>query len=170
MIDYIQYLPWVFMVAGVVMLILRRLAAEDERVKQLRMSRETDDRDEILREHLRADGEISRVERSDKRLDQKGPTATSHSAMPEPPEDSKPSGRRSRSSARREAPRFQERQAAPPASRQSPAWYPHMGGVVTLLILLSALVVILMPATYPDAHQKWAFGAIGTIIGFWLKH
>jgi hypothetical protein len=41
--------------------------------------------------------------------------------------------------------------------------------LVTILVLVSALVVILMKGTYSDAEQKWAFGAVGTILGYWLK-
>lgn len=41
--------------------------------------------------------------------------------------------------------------------------------VVSLLVLLSALYVILAKDHYADAHQKWAFGIIGTILGYWLK-
>jgi len=149
MIDYLQYLPWVFMAVGLVMLIAQRLAAEDEQKE--RFSRERDDQDEIFREY-RKEGESS----------------STKSWIPE-----KPSEHRSRRRAKRETTIHYEIEAAsppPPASKSSPAWYTHMGGVVTLLVLLSALVVILMPGTYPDAHQKWAFGAIGTIVGFWLKH
>ena len=40
--------------------------------------------------------------------------------------------------------------------------------VVTLAVLGCALYVIISKA-YPEANQKWAFGAIGTILGFWLK-
>ena len=148
MTDYLQYLPWVFMVAGLVLLIVRRLAAGGEQYEV-----ERDRTDEILREL-----------RNHK-------SSATHDMIPE-----KPTKRRSRSSARRETTLNYQIEAAPtpppapPTRKSSPAWYLHMGGVVTLLVLLSALVVILMPGTYPDAHQKWAFGAIGTIVGFWLKH
>ena len=39
---------------------------------------------------------------------------------------------------------------------------------ITLLILASALFIILSKG-YEEAEQKWAFGAIGTILGYWLK-
>ena len=38
---------------------------------------------------------------------------------------------------------------------------------IHLLVLLSALYVILHPTVYIEA-QKWAFGAVGTVIGSWL--
>jgi hypothetical protein len=38
---------------------------------------------------------------------------------------------------------------------------------LSLIILLAALLVILSNR-YDDATEKWAFGAIGTIIGFWF--
>ena len=39
---------------------------------------------------------------------------------------------------------------------------------VSLIVLGSALLIIL-GANYPEAQQKWAFGAVGTILGYWLK-
>lgn len=39
---------------------------------------------------------------------------------------------------------------------------------VSLIVLVSALYVILSQQ-YDDGTQKWAFGAVGSIIGFWLK-
>ncbi|WBS02377.1 hypothetical protein OU994_29745 [Pseudoduganella sp. SL102] len=44
-----------------------------------------------------------------------------------------------------------------------------MSIIVTLAILAAALYVVLAQQAYSDAHQKWAFGAIGTIVGYWLK-
>ena len=38
---------------------------------------------------------------------------------------------------------------------------------VTFIVLASALYIILSKQ-YPDDAQKWAFGVIGLIIGFWL--
>lgn len=43
-----------------------------------------------------------------------------------------------------------------------------MQGIVTLLILVAALYIILSQKFPPDA-EKWAFGVIGTILGFWLN-
>src|SRR4051794_34410740 len=40
--------------------------------------------------------------------------------------------------------------------------------VVTLAVLFSALYVILF-TVHSEESQKWAFGAVGTIVGFWLK-
>ena len=45
-------------------------------------------------------------------------------------------------------------------------WMPM---AISLLVLLSALFVILSNNTYADAQQKWAFGAVGTILGYWFK-
>jgi hypothetical protein len=42
-----------------------------------------------------------------------------------------------------------------------------MAMVVSLAILGSALYVFLSDK-YPDASQKWAFGAIGLVAGYWL--
>jgi len=42
-----------------------------------------------------------------------------------------------------------------------------MAGVVSILVLLSALYVTLSNH-YASDSAKWAFGAIGTILGYWL--
>jgi len=47
-----------------------------------------------------------------------------------------------------------------------PPWL--MPIVVSLAVLGSALYVILS-GSYSEAEQKWASGAIGTILGYWLK-
>jgi hypothetical protein len=39
---------------------------------------------------------------------------------------------------------------------------------VTSFLLLAALFVILSNR-YPADEQKWAFGVVGTILGYWLK-
>ncbi len=45
-------------------------------------------------------------------------------------------------------------------------WMPIL---VSIAVLGSALFVILSNKLYDDAQQKWAFGAVGTILGYWLK-
>ena len=40
--------------------------------------------------------------------------------------------------------------------------------VISVFILGSALYVILS-GDYQDGEQKWAFGMVGTVVGFWLK-
>jgi len=40
--------------------------------------------------------------------------------------------------------------------------------VVSVLVLCSSLYVILS-RQYDSENQKWAFGVIGTILGFWLR-
>jgi hypothetical protein len=40
--------------------------------------------------------------------------------------------------------------------------------VVTFVILGAALCILLHPR-YGDTQQKWAAGAVGIIIGYWLK-
>ena len=39
---------------------------------------------------------------------------------------------------------------------------------VSVAVLCSALFVILS-GRYDDASQKWAFGSVGTIVGFWCR-
>lgn len=61
----------------------------------------------------------------------------------------------------------------PKKAQKSPTLYASeqvwMPVVISLIFLLSALFVILSNNTYGDAQQKWAFGVIGTIIGYWFK-
>ncbi len=40
--------------------------------------------------------------------------------------------------------------------------------VVSVLVLGSSLFIILS-GQYDNENQKWAFGAVGTIVGFWLR-
>jgi carbon starvation protein CstA len=49
--------------------------------------------------------------------------------------------------------------------RDARDWMPV---IVSLLVLLTALYVILSNDRSGDA-QKWAFGAVGMILGHWLK-
>jgi hypothetical protein len=39
--------------------------------------------------------------------------------------------------------------------------------IVTLAVLAACLYVILFGA-YDDATEKWAFGGVGSVVGFWL--
>lgn len=41
--------------------------------------------------------------------------------------------------------------------------------IISFVVLLSALYIILSTNTYADGQQKWAFGAAGSIMGYWLK-
>jgi hypothetical protein len=45
----------------------------------------------------------------------------------------------------------------------------YMPAVISILVLASALWVILHGSTYGDSEQKWAAGAVGTILGYWFK-
>ena len=40
--------------------------------------------------------------------------------------------------------------------------------LVSLAVLGGALFIVLSNQ-YPDSYTKWAFGAIGLVIGYWLK-
>ena len=50
-------------------------------------------------------------------------------------------------------------------SENSTLW---MRIIVTLTVLLCALYIILS-RHYEADQQKWAFGVIGTVLGYWLK-
>ncbi|PYE52063.1 hypothetical protein [Deinococcus yavapaiensis] len=39
--------------------------------------------------------------------------------------------------------------------------------VISLIVLVSSLFVVLSKR-YPADAQKWAFGSLGTVIGYWL--
>jgi hypothetical protein len=41
-------------------------------------------------------------------------------------------------------------------------------GIVTVLVLSSSLFVI-VSQKYHEADRKWAYGAVGTILGYWLS-
>ncbi|PNA01241.1 MULTISPECIES: hypothetical protein [unclassified Pseudomonas] len=55
---------------------------------------------------------------------------------------------------------------APQKSHGSEIWMPI---ILSLFITGAALVVILLPGYYGEAQQKWAFGVIGLILGYWFK-
>ena len=40
--------------------------------------------------------------------------------------------------------------------------------VVSIVVLIAALFVILS-GNYADADKKWPYGAVGTIVGYWLN-
>lgn len=44
----------------------------------------------------------------------------------------------------------------------------YISFLVSLIVLIAALFVILS-GLYEDGTQRWAFGAIGTIVGYWLQ-
>lgn len=44
----------------------------------------------------------------------------------------------------------------------------YMQMAVSVIVLAAALYVILS-ASYEDSYAKWAFTAVGTIMGFWLR-
>jgi uncharacterized membrane protein YhaH (DUF805 family) len=57
--------------------------------------------------------------------------------------------------------------AGPSGGGASPVFVVQV--VITLIILLSALYVILVKKAPDDGTKNWAFGALGSIVGFWLK-
>jgi len=40
--------------------------------------------------------------------------------------------------------------------------------LVSIIVLVSSLYIILS-GQYDDGSQKWAFGSVGSIMGFWLR-
>lgn len=50
----------------------------------------------------------------------------------------------------------------------APTIHLTMRVLVSLIVLSSALFIILRTGS-SDAEQKWAFGVVGTILGYWLR-
>ncbi|HIE05527.1 MAG TPA: hypothetical protein EYP58_01870 [bacterium (Candidatus Stahlbacteria)] len=51
---------------------------------------------------------------------------------------------------------------------QSPLIRTWVSLIITFVILGAGLYIILSPG-YDGSVKKWAFGAVGAIIGYWLK-
>jgi hypothetical protein len=62
------------------------------------------------------------------------------------------------------------REIGPPVRPRRPVLQLAEGMMVfvSVLVLCSALFVILS-GRYDDSSQKWAFGSVGTIVGFWCR-
>jgi hypothetical protein len=41
--------------------------------------------------------------------------------------------------------------------------------IAVSMSLLSVGLLVIVPKQYADADTKWAYGIVGTFIGFWLK-
>lgn len=41
--------------------------------------------------------------------------------------------------------------------------------VIISVLLLAASVFVILSKSYGEKEQHWAYGTIGTLIGFWLK-
>ena len=63
-----------------------------------------------------------------------------------------------------------ERQTLKPEewARQEPKWRFVMASIISLIVLGGALYVILSD-TFSESAQKWACGAVGMIVGYWLN-
>jgi len=40
---------------------------------------------------------------------------------------------------------------------------------ISLVVLFAALYVVVIKSNATPAQKHWAFGALGTLVGFWLK-
>jgi len=40
--------------------------------------------------------------------------------------------------------------------------------VILSIIVVAASLYVILSSNYDDGVEKWAFGAIGTVLGFWL--
>jgi hypothetical protein len=41
--------------------------------------------------------------------------------------------------------------------------------VVVSIVVLAASLYVILSGNYDDGTQKWSFGAVGSIVGFWIK-
>ena len=42
--------------------------------------------------------------------------------------------------------------------------------VIVSLVVLGAALYVILSKKYPDDVQKWAFGVVGMIVGYWLPN
>ena len=40
--------------------------------------------------------------------------------------------------------------------------------IVVSLVVLAASLFVILSKKYPPESDRWAYGAVGTIVGFWL--
>ena len=62
--------------------------------------------------------------------------------------------------------------SSPPPPGPGPAEsmsYPLAAQLVISAVLLVAALFVILTKRYPAQDKHWAYGALGTIVGFWLK-
>jgi len=47
--------------------------------------------------------------------------------------------------------------------------YPLAAQLVISAVLLVAALFVILTKRYPAQDKHWAYGALGTVVGFWLK-
>ena len=47
--------------------------------------------------------------------------------------------------------------------------YPFVAQLVISAVLLIAALFVILTKKYPPQDKHWAYGALGTVVGFWLK-
>ena len=47
--------------------------------------------------------------------------------------------------------------------------YPLTAQLVISAVLLVAALFVILTKRYPAQDKHWAYGALGTVVGFWLK-
>ena len=47
--------------------------------------------------------------------------------------------------------------------------YPLVAQLVISAVLLIAALFVILTKKYPPQDKHWAYGALGTVVGFWLK-
>jgi hypothetical protein len=62
--------------------------------------------------------------------------------------------------------------SSPPPAGPGPAAsmsYPLAAQLVITAVLLVAALFVILTKRYPAQDKHWAYGALGTVVGFWLK-
>jgi hypothetical protein len=54
-------------------------------------------------------------------------------------------------------------------AREVPAYQFLMRAVITCLLLGVAIYILVIEPSPSDATQKWAYGILGTILGYWFN-
>ena len=52
---------------------------------------------------------------------------------------------------------------------QATNWIRIAMQTIITIVLLAASLMIIFSGKYDSDHQKWAYGTIGMLVGFWLK-
>ena len=59
--------------------------------------------------------------------------------------------------------------APPPELSSATLGYATTAQLVISAVLLAAALFVILTKKYPPQDKHWAYGALGTIVGFWLK-
>jgi len=161
-------LPWVVMSLGVIGLFVFRFIVTRRRSLYAPKGFRVDDRDDV---YLRAPRDFQLEEGADLRPSPTREPPPKDNVGSSPLRDVRQEKGGAEVTPKRAAGRdMQQISISRPAKRRLvPSRTSWMPIAISLLVLLSALYVILSKNAYADPQQKWAFGIVGTILGYWFK-